>query len=202
MADQTVTLQPIRISEMRLSVRGITPLIVHRFSEKAKKQIEDKQQKKAKEPRGARDPKAEYLSSFYMISGTPGTKNAHYGIPAIWFKQAAIYACTYLEITKVAARGAFHIIAETDGLIPLKFKRVRMREDYVTIGQGTRDIRYRGEFSDWGCTLRIRYNAAVFSADQLINMINLGGFCSGLGEMRPSQQCSDQYGLYEIASNE
>ncbi len=198
--EQHVLLQQIKISEMTITVNGITPLIVHRFSEKAKKQIEDKQQKKAKEARVARDPQAEYLSSFYVIRGEPGTPRCQYGIPAIWFKQAAIYACTYLDLTKVAARGAFHILGESNGLIPLKFKSVRMREDYVTIGQGTRDIRYRGEFSEWSCKLRIRYNGAAFSAEQIINLVNMGGFCSGLGEMRPSQQCSDQYGMYEVVS--
>lgn len=199
-ASQSVLLQQIRISEMEVSIKGITPLIVHRFSEKAKKQIEDKQQKKAKEPRGARNPTAEYRASFYMIKGEPDTAKAQYGIPAIWFKQAAIYACTYLDLTKVAARGAFHILGEVEGLIPLKYKSIRMREDYVTIGQGTRDIRYRGEFSGWSCKLRIRYNGTVFSAEQIINLINMGGFCSGLGEMRPSQQCSDQYGMYEVST--
>ena len=198
--EQVVELIPIRIQEFEVGIRGISPLIVHRFSEKAKKQIEDKQQKKTKEAKAARDPHEEFISSLYVMPGSvAGVEGAEYGIPAIWFKQAAIYACTYVDsITKVSVRGAFHILADDGGLVRLDYARLRMREDYVTIGMGTRDIRYRGEFSDWSTRLRIRYNAAALTPEQIVNLLNIGGFSSGLGEMRPSQQCSDQYGMYEV----
>lgn len=206
MGDLQIELIPINIKEFDLNVKGITPLIVHRFSEKARKQIEDKQQKKAKEAKKARDPKEEYLASLYPMPGYEskvGNKDCKYGIPAVWIKLAAVDSCRFVDGLKMTlARGAFHVLGESGGLIPLHYKSLRMRQDAVTIGINTRDLRYRGEFSDWHVKCRIRYNASVISPEQIINLINVAGFSGGLGEMRPSQKASDQYGMFEVVTNE
>ena len=78
---------------------------------------------------------------------------------------------------------------------------IRMREDAVTIGMGTRDLRYRAEFKKWSVKARIRYDAAVMTPAQIINLIQHAGFSGGLGEMRPSQRASDQYGMFEVRSD-
>ena len=43
----TVVLPPLQIETVNVTLIGDTPLIVHRWSEKAKKQMLDKQMKKA-----------------------------------------------------------------------------------------------------------------------------------------------------------
>lgn len=203
-SEKVVDLLPIQIQQFEIKVVGLSPLIVHRFSEKAKKQIEDKQQKKAKGAREARDPNAEFLGSLYTYpDDVAGVAGCRYGIPALWFKLAAIDACRYVESMKMTmARGAFHVMGESDdsgGLVLLHYSDLRMREDAVTIGMGSRDMRYRGEFANWSVNLKIRYNAACVSAEQIINLINISGFGCGIGERRPSQGCSDQFGMYQVA---
>src|SRR5262245_2846793 len=113
--EQKVELLPINISEFEVEVIGTSPLIVHRFSEKAKKQIEDKQQKKAKQSKEGRDPHAEYLASLYTFpTDVPGVKGCRYGVPAVWFKLAMVAACRYSDgLTMTAARGAFHVMGES-----------------------------------------------------------------------------------------
>lgn len=202
--EQKVELLPINISEFDVTVIGTSPLIVHRFSEKAKKQIEDKQQKKAKQAKEARDPQAEYLSSLYVFPGdVPGVKGSRYGVPAVWFKLAMVASCRFIDgITMTMARGAFHVMGhspESGGLVLLNYSDLRMREDPVTIGMGSRDMRYRGEFTNWSVKLRIRYNSSVITVDQLINLLNISGFGNGIGELRPSQGASDQFGMYQVA---
>lgn len=202
-AEKTVELLPIQVQEFGLKVRGLSPLICHRFSEKAKKQIEDKQQKKAKTAKEARDPQAEFLSSLYTFPGdVAGVKGCRYGVPAVWFKLAAVDACRFSDGLKMTmARGAFHVMGESPdsgGLVLLKYDDLRMREDAVTIGMGSRDLRYRGEFSNWSVNLKIRYNAACISVEQIINLINVAGFGCGIGERRPSQGCSDQFGMFAV----
>lgn len=202
MSQQIVELVPIDIREFDVTILGVTPLIVHRFSEKAKKQIEDKQQKKAKGARGARDPHAEYLASLYPMPGYEsriGEKDCEYGVPAVWIKLAAVSACRFIEGLKMTlARGAFHVLGDDGGLLRLTHDGIRMREDAVTIGMGTRDMRYRAEFKNWSVKARIRYDAAVITPAQIINLIQHAGFSGGLGEMRPSQKASDQYGMFEV----
>lgn len=203
-AEQVVELLPINISEFEVKVVGTSPLIVHRFSEKAKKQIEDKQQKKAKQAKEARDPNAEYVASLYAFPGdVAGVEGCRYGIPAVWFKLAMVGACRYSDgLTMTSARGAFHVMGESPesgGLVRLKYSELRMREDAVTIGMGSRDMRYRGEFANWSVTLKIKYNASCVTPDQLVNLLNVSGFGCGIGERRPSQGCSDQFGMFAVS---
>ena len=195
----------INIRHFDVLIRGKQPLVMHRFGQVATTAIASKQAKAAKQAKEARDPEAEYLDAMYVMPGSKaGAKNAKYGIPGGWFKRAAVDACSHVDgITKVFARGAFHILTEdgknsTGGLVPLKFSTLRMRQDYVKIGMGSTDLRYRPEFSDWSCKVRIEYNASTISPDQIVNLLNIAGFCSGLGEMRPAQKCSDSFGTFEV----
>lgn len=204
--EKTVELLPIQIQEFEVRVQGLSPLICHRFSEKAKKQIEDKQQKKAKAAKEARDPNAEFLASLYTFPGDiAGVKGCRYGIPAVWFKLAAVDACRFADGMKMTmARGAFHVMGESQdsgGLVLLHYSDLRLREDPVTIGMGSRDMRYRGEFSEWWVKLQIRYNAACVSVEQVVNLLNVAGFGCGIGERRPSQGCSDQFGMFEVVTD-
>ena len=47
-AEQVIELKPIDIKEIKLSIAGTTPLIVHSWDEKVKKEMLDKQMGKAK----------------------------------------------------------------------------------------------------------------------------------------------------------
>jgi hypothetical protein len=73
-----------------------------------------------------------------------------------------------------------------------------MREDTVRVGMGVADLRYRGEFDPWAAILPVQYNAGVMSAEQVVTLINLGGFASGVGEWRP--QRNGIYGRFHVAS--
>lgn len=199
-SEVSVALRPINVKTFKLKIIESSPLIVHKFSEKSKKQIEDKQAKKAKEARAVRDPNAEYLASFYMMPNSPpaGKTGAKYGFPAAGFKSAAVDACSFIEgITKVVARGAFHVVAE-GGLVPIEFDDVQMREDTVRVGMGSLDLRYRPEFTGWSCELVIRYNASVLSPEQIVSLFNVAGFSVGIGEWRPQKDGSN--GMFAVAT--
>lgn len=101
---EKIELIPINVKEFDIEIKGITPLIVHRFSEKARKQIEDKQQKRAKEAKKPRDPNEEYLASLYPMPGFEkqvGQKSCKYGIPAVWIKLSAVDACRFVDGLKM-----------------------------------------------------------------------------------------------------
>jgi len=199
--EKVIELLPIQIEEFEVQILGVSPLIVHRFSEKAKRQIEEKQQKKAKQAKEARDPHAEFLASLYVMPGSvAGEEGAEYGIKAVWFKLAAVSACRYSDGLKMTnVRGSFHVMADAGDLVKLTYSDLEMRSDPVTIGMGSRDMRYRGQFNNWSCKLRVRYNAAAITPEQIVNLLQAGGFGCGIGERRPSQQCSDQFGMFEVA---
>lgn len=173
-----IELPQLNIQNITLTLKGDSPLIVHKWSEKAKKEILDKQMKKAKAKKEAKSPDKEFKESLYLLD------NGKYGFPAIAFKAAAVGACSHIDgVTKVEARGAFHVVGE---MVEIE-GTPEPREDMVRIGMGIADIRYRGEFKTWSCKLFIRYNANVISAEQIANLFNTAGFAIGVGEWRPSK---------------
>lgn len=185
-----------------IQVVGISSLIPHAFSNKHKLQIEEKQQKKAKVAKAARDPQAEVKDCFYMMPGScgPFLKNSQYGFPAAAFKKAAVSACRFVDgFSMVMANMAFHVIEDAGGYVRLETNKPVTRTDTVRIGGigKTLDIRYRPEFTEWKCTLRIRYNAAHTTPEQIVNLFHHAGFHVGVGEMRP-EKGGYSCGMFEV----
>lgn len=186
----SVELPPLNVQILDVTLIGDTPLITHRWSEKAKKSMLDKQMKKAKQAKEAKDPDQDFRESLYVL------EDGSFGFPAIGFKAAAVTACTSIGgITKVAARQAFHVEGE---YVKILGSEPTMREDMVRIAMGTADLRYRGQFDPWWTVLRMKYNANVFSAEQLLNMLNTAGFAVGVGEWRPEKD--GPYGRFHVAT--
>lgn len=204
--EQVITIPALDIRTATVKIVGDSPLIMHKWSEKAKKEILDKQMKKAKSKgHDAKDPFADFISSMYWLDGEPGNKTpegfaaaledgARFGFPSTAVKAAAVAAAYRAGITKnmVSMNGAFHILGE---FVEIHGEPV-MREDMVKVGMGVADIRYRGEFPEWWSSFTVRYNAAVLSLEQLINMINMGGFACGIGEWRAEK--GGVYGSFHI----
>lgn len=195
-----VTIPALQIKTATVRIIGDSPLIVHAWSDKAKQMMLDKQMKKASTGKEAKDPFADFCDSLYWLTEKPNNptmkdvQKAKFGFPTTAFKAAAVDAGYQQGVLKVktTARGAFHIdgeFAEIEGT-------PEIREDMVRIGMGTADIRYRGEFKNWSTTLTIRYNPKAISLEQIINLINIGGFACGVGEWRPSKDGS--YGTFHV----
>ena len=189
-APQGIALPPIQIQTIMLTLVGDSPLIVHAWSEKAKRAMLEKQQKKATKAKEVRDPEAEIEACFYR------TESGEYGFPAIGVKAAMVSACRFVDAKMTVARGAFHIDAE---MLPV-IGSPRPREDMVRIGMGTADLRYRPEFPDWKIPVSIKFNAGVMSAEQVANLLDAAGFGVGIGEWRPERNGS--YGRFHVGTAE
>jgi hypothetical protein len=204
--DVGIELPALKIGLMEVTIVGDTPLIVHAWSSKAKREMLDKQMKVAKGAKEAKNPKADFEASLYRLP------DGGYGFPSVAFKGAAVTAGTSVAgITKVAARQAFHVLGEDadvqgafDGcksrvnLVRVEGGPPSMREDMVRVGMGTADLRYRGEFVDWHAKILVRYNANVLSESQILNLLNTAGFAVGVGEWRPEKDGSN--GMFHVAT--
>lgn len=183
-----IALPSIQINHLILKLQGTNPLIVHKWSEKAKREILDKQQKKANKAKEIRNPQAEYESAMYHHP------DGGYGFPAVAFKAAAIQSVSQISgLTKVFTRGTFHVLGE---LVKIQGEP-KMREDMVRIGPGTADYRFRPEFPQWSAELHISYNANVITPEQLANLFNIAGYSVGVGEMRPGRTAFN-YGTWQV----
>lgn len=192
----TIELPKLNVRTLKCRIVGDTPLIMNKWSEKAKKEMLDKQMKKAGAgKREAKDPEQQFEDATYYISNG---KKPKFGFPAIAFKMAAVNACRNLDgIPMTLARQVFHVNADHGDLVEIKGER-RMREDMVKLQGKIADLRYRPEFVDWSTDLSIRYDANMFSEAQIINLFNTAGFACGIGEWRPNR--SGNFGMFHIAT--
>ena len=198
-----LVIPPIETKTFTVKLIGDSSLITHKWSAKAMKMILDKQTKKAGNGKEAKDPWADYCDSMYWLTDKPekpteeDIENARFGFPAKAFKACAIDAGYQQGIIpkKTTARGAFHIIGE---MVEIE-GQPQIREDMVRVGMGAADIRYRGEFPEWSVLLTIRYNPRAMSAEQIIHLLNFGGFSNGVGGWRPEKD--GDHGTFHVAVN-
>ena len=208
---EILEIKPIEIQKTTVRIIGDTPLIMHAWSEKAKREMLEKQMKKTKtSAREAKNPVEDFIRSMYWLTPMPEEmteegfykaieSGARFGFPVTAFKQAAISAAYRMGWAKdkMSMRGAFFIEGDENQMVEIHSDPPIMREDMVKVGMGTADIRYRGEYRDWYAILNIAYNKNAISADQIINLINMGGFANGVGEWRPEKD--GQFGTFHVA---
>ncbi len=202
-ATQRVVIPPLNKKVMEVTIVGDTDYISHAWSEKAKKQMLDKQMKKAKQGKQAKDPEQDYRESLYWLNkngdripvkNIDPAKHGMFGIRTISFKAAAVRAATDVGLKMTDTRRAFHILGD---FVRIEYGELKMDESMVRIGSGVADLRYRGVFVDWSCKLQIQYNADLFSPEQIINLLNTAGFGVGVGEWRVERDGS--HGMFHVA---
>lgn len=218
---ELVSIKPIERQEVKLTIVGDTPLIVHAWSEKAKKQILDAQMGKAKgKQKDKKSPAQDFIDSMYWLTEKPATdgvedeevkldlfvhaiqNGAKFGFPVTALKQAAISASYRKNWTKdkMSLRGVFFIDGGFGEFMEIKSDPPVMREDMVRVGMGIADIRYRAEFRNWSATFKLRYDVnGQYDLNSILNMINAGGTVCGLGEWRVERD--GQFGMFHIATS-
>lgn len=209
---EVIEIRPIEIKKVTIRIVGDTPLIMHAWSEKAKRMMLEAQMGVAKgKKKEAKNPADDFIRSMYWLTPMPedGTmesfeeaiaNGARFGFPVTAFKQAAISAAYRMGWAKdkVSMRGAFFIDSDENGMIEIHSDTPEMREDMVKVGMGTADIRYRGEFKNWYADLTISYNAnGLYNLENIVNIINAGGYVCGVGEWRPERD--GQNGMFHVA---
>lgn len=191
----TVSLTRIKRETAHIEIKGTAPLIVHRWSEKAKEMMLNAQQGK-KMPKQLKDPAADYEASMYRLV------DGGHGFPVMGFKAATVKGGGRLfgkSVKMTELRQLFTFLPDGDCIDGTQLVRIKgeptMREDMVRVGMGTADIRYRAEYRDWSAILRIEFVPSVIDLDSVVALVDAGG-TNGVGEWRPEK--SGSYGTYEV----
>lgn len=200
--DSNVSIPKFERNEFYLHLIGDSSLITHAWSDRAKKEMLDKQMKKATKGKKAKDPFEDFCDSLYWLSDRPkeptmeDIQKAKFKFPTSAFKLSAVQGGYLSGITskKTTGKAAFYIVGDFVEIIGTP----TIREDMVRIGKGVADIRYRAEFEQWRTTLKIRYSENMMSMEQVINLFNAGGFGVGVGDWRPEK--SGYHGTYHVAT--
>lgn len=224
MSKETVVSIPVPdIQTMELTLMGVSPIVFHKWSEKAKKQILDKQQKKASSGKELRNPEADFWGAFYI------DMDGHVAFPALAIKSAIINAGRSIdEIPMTQIRSNIFVEGDDDGMVKVlasgkpykpsykltnipereqhgniiavdsKNGDVEMREDMVSLsGRGSgADLRYRPQIKNWSIVVTVKWNNGKFSREQVVNLLQYAGFGAGLGEWRPEK--SGDRGTFKV----
>lgn len=217
---ELIAIRPIEIKKVNVRIVGDSSLIMHAWSEKAKRMMLEAQMGAFKGKKKERkSPADDFIRSMYWLTEMPTYSDdsteeermqafytavengARFGFPVTAFKQAAISAAYRMGWAKdkMSMRGAFYIDDDENGMVEIHSDTPEMREDMVKIGMGTADIRYRGEFKNWYANLTVSYNInGQYSLENIINIINAGGYVCGVGEWRPERD--GQNGLFHVST--
>jgi hypothetical protein len=203
MKENAINTAQVGIQSAEFTLRGKTgsPLVIHAFAEKAKQEIRDKQQKKAKKAKEERRPEEEFNAAKYIDES--GRECA----PITALKKSIINAATaFDDITKVGLRQAIFvdsIASPGSAFIPIENHDGSpavgiMREDAVTIGINTRGLTYRPEYKNWQLRIRVEYNPRIVSLEQLRALIDQAGWGVGICEGRPERSSTLGWGRFEL----
>jgi hypothetical protein len=213
-SETTLQVPALELGQCEIEIVGTTSLLVHNFSEKSRRQMAEKQQQVPTNKKEKRDPDGDYFGAMYVISGDPrkdqpNTKKsvsskkakAVHGVPAVGFKKSMIRGAKMAGAVMTDTRCAFHIFGDpATNLVPIDFDECRFHEGIVRLQGKTADLRYRPEYINWSCKLRIQFNVRLIGVDQLVNLLRNAGFGVGLCEHRP--ECDGMHGMFTTGSVE
>lgn len=192
--EPVVQIDRIASERILVPIIGTSPLIVHRFSEKAKRQMLDNMQGR-KSPKSPKDPEAEYEAAFYRIKEPDG-----YGFPVIAFKAATVGGARFYSGVTMTALKQFMFFRGEPGLEGQGLARIdgeaHKREDVVKVGRNGTDLRYRPEFTEWSTTLEVIYVTSALTRGSVLSLIDAGGMGVGVGEWRPEKD--GDFGTFRI----
>ena len=195
------------IREAKFLIRGTAPLVVHKFSAKAKAMIRQKQEAGSLANKG-KSKSAKDFEEVFQGARHISTEGWD-GIPAAGFRAGIISACRLVGFKMTLAKLSIFVAADgfdkTEGtplvriLSPAEPER---NESMVRLATGVCDISVRPMWRYWGAELRIQYDADQFTADDVRNLLARVGAQVGVCEGRPDSKSSAGcgWGTFELVT--
>ena len=192
---QAIQLRRIEQGEVDIPIVGVTPVIPHRWSEKAIRMMQEKQSgATVKAKREAKDPEQEAHDSCYWLDdGRPG-------LPATAFKASMVSACRFFDgLTMTQAKLLFFVVGQgVDQLVPIEGDAV-MRTDTPRNATGVADLRYRYAFDPWSATITVKFLPSIITQESVMTLLDAAGK-GGVGDWRPSapKSATGTFGQFRV----
>jgi len=195
---KAIQITPPNLQTIYIAIKGTSPYVQLRFSQKAKEQMRGKmlasaaaQAGKKREPRQFDD---EFEESMYKM------KDGSRGIPCPAFRNACIDACRMTALPMTRAKMSIFVLAQgMDSLEPIPLVKIegtpKVIESVVRNANGAADIRTRACWDEWSCTVPVQFDGDQFTEEEVVNLFNRAGQQCGVGEGRPFSKNSAGQGL-------
>lgn len=199
--DRIVISRP-KFERAEIGIRGTTPLVLHKFSQKVQNSIRSTQEAGSQSRKGktreARDFEANYEAAKHV------SREGWLGIPASAFRNAMISACRTVGFKMTIAKMSLFCVADGFDEQGTGLVRITSGECHMDVRPGRNanggiDLRSRPMWPEgWTATLTLRWDADQFSANDLVNLLYRAGQQVGVGEGRPDSKMSAGCGWGEF----
>ena len=198
---ETITIKAPNFQSVTVRIVGTSPLVQHRFWKKGEMMAaqEAGRQSKSRKKSEARDFEADFRQASHQ------SPEGWYGVPASAFRNGMISACRIVGFKMTQAKLAVFVRqdgVDQDGLpiVKLLAGEPENYTSYARNANGSVDIRARPMWREWGTELKVDYDADLFSATDVVNLLARVGVQVGVGEGRPDSKMSAGlgYGLFRI----
>jgi hypothetical protein len=186
----------IKRGEVRVCMVGSSPLILHRLSEKARRELLMPKGKKTAADKASNlkhDPMREFRDSAHLLNAPAKTL---LGIPTTAFKGAMMTAALDMPGLKKTEVGRRIFVkdqyVEVYGIPKLHMCAVRMADM-----ARTPDIRTRVIVPEWAAVISVCYASPIVKQADVVNLIAAAGFVAGVGDFR-SEKGKGAYGQFEL----
>lgn len=204
MKTETIELKPLGIKFMEVTITGDGDLVLNKMNDVNAKQLIDKRKDKAKD---ITKPNMweEIITAMHWYNGKPTefseeelVKALKENAPCITefgLKKSFGDAVVRNEIDKYKTKFDASVnVVSKGGLVPIKFSEHYIDEKLMSPKKGSPVLVHLNRFSGWSATFTVSYMENVYSAEQIINIINLAGFGLGIGSGR-----SSGFGRYHVS---
>jgi hypothetical protein len=182
-------------SRATVEIEGTAPYLQNNFSSENRQKMEQKQregssQGKTRRAKPPKDFQKVYEGSMHI------SQEGWHGIPATAFRNAMIDACRLTEFDMIRAKMCIWIVPDgldRDNLEPLvriTDGKPRMHIQRVKIGMNQTDLAARAVFEKWKADITIEWDADVFQAQDVFNLLARAGQQVGVGAGRPLSKTS------------
>ena len=194
---------------LECAIIGTAPFVSNNFAQEAidlmKADMEaGAKSKQAKAKREPKDFDAGYKGSIHVA------EEGWFGQSANAYKSALVRACSMLGVEMTKAKQCFFVLADgyekerATPLIKITKGKPERFDSYVRNANGSPDIRARTRWAaGWECTLRVRYDADMFTPEMVANLIQRAGISVGIGAGRPfsTMSCGCGWGTWQIGGS-
>ena len=206
--ETTITIKPIEINTMTITIEGDSDLILNRMNKRTVEMLTDQRKDKGKTIREA-NVWEDIITSMHWRDTLPNQydektlerllKENAPCISAFGLKKSFGQAVVRNEIDKYSTKfdASVNIVAPGN-LIPISFAEHYVDEKLMSPKRGAPVLSRQNRFTGWKATFTVQYmDGGSYSAEQIVQVINLAGFGLGIGSGRTSG-----YGRYHVVGVE
>lgn len=178
----------------QFGIVGTSPYVMNKFSAKALAKMREIQEAGSTAKKGSKREPKDFAALYDGCQHV--SEDGWVGMPANGFRAALVSACRTVGFTMVLARLSLFVEGDgfdvTEGTPLIRFSKGKPRKvEHAVRIQQTTDIRVRAMWSPgWELRLRVRYDADLFTLEDVTNLLARVGEQVGVGEGRPDSKTS------------